>query len=78
VFFLFGSLFLSIFLLFVPYVFLGSLFFLPLFLWRSIFIGNVLGTPFVHDFSLDKHGWEGGVGFLLGLGHLRFDPYLLG
>ena len=29
-------------------------------------------------FSLDEHGWEGGAGFLLGLGYLRFDHYLPG
>ena len=43
-----------------------------------VFIGNIPGSPFMRGSFLDKHGWEGGVGFLLGLGYLRFDPYLLG
>jgi len=63
----------SVFLLF-SFGFFSS----PIPLENFVFIGNVPGSPSTHDFSLNKHDREGGVGFLLGLGHLRFDPYLPG
>jgi len=63
----------SVFLLF-SFGFFSS----PIPLESFVFIGNVAGSPSAHDFSLNKHDREGGVGFLLGLGHLRFDPYLHG
>jgi len=44
----------------------------------SVFIGNIPGSPSARGSFLDKHDWEGGVGFLLGLGYLRFDPYIHG
>jgi hypothetical protein len=70
--FFFSSSF-SVFLLF-SFGFFSS----PIPLESFVFIGNVPGSPSAHDFSLNKHDREGGVGFLLGLGHLRFDPYLHG
>ena len=36
---------------------------IPVPLESSVFIGDVPGSPSSHGFSLDKHGWEGGIGF---------------
>jgi hypothetical protein len=41
-----------------------------LFLFVSVFIGDVPGLLSAHGLSLDKHDWEGRVGVLLGLGYL--------
>jgi hypothetical protein len=71
--FFFFPLFFSSFSPLVLPLFLSSLFSLfssgfppPVPLESSVFIGDVPGSPSSHGFSLDKHGWEGGIGFFAG------------
>ena len=66
-----SHLFLGFLLFWIFLLFFGFWFFWlfppPLFpLESSVFIRNVPGTPSTHGSFLDKHGWEGGVGFFAG------------